>query len=245
MKRLIASFFAVVFMWCVPAFAGIFSITGGAPPINKTIIPVIPEFKKEAPDALVTIVKAGPKKGLEDLLAGRADVLVVIMGKEQLESFAHKEGIKMDSSDLVFAEIASDKIYLAVHPTNPVKLLTPEQINRIFSGSISNWKEVGGNDQEIIIAWSEFLKGVNDLVKAKYKIKKLTELMVMPTADGVAEAVSSNPEAIGIVGEASMKKVKVKGLEPPMEVKIYFITKGEPTKEAQSLIGLAKKNQQK
>jgi phosphate transport system substrate-binding protein len=83
--------------------------------------------------------------GLDDLIAGRADVamlsspLTAVAGK-----INQKQPGAVDMSALNEFKIGETRVVFIVHPSNPVKSLTPPQLKEILAGNITNWKEVGG-----------------------------------------------------------------------------------------------------
>ena len=119
--------------------------------------------------------------------------------------------------------IAKDGIAVIVNKDNPVADLTLENIAKIYTGEITNWKDIGGNDAEIVLIGREANSGTRDgfesVVGVEDKCKYRQEL----TATGdVISAVSGNPNAIGYASVASVKDT-VKAL------KVEEITPNEST----------------
>ena len=102
--------------------------------------------------------------------------------------------------------LAYDGIAIIVNPENPVNDLTLDQIAKLYIGEITNWKDVGGNDAEVVLIGREAASGTRDgfesITGTKYKCQYRQELT--STGD-VITAVSQNPDAIGYASLASIK----------------------------------------
>jgi phosphate-binding protein len=103
-------------------------------------------FMKKNTDFSVTVVGGGSGVGISSLMDGTTDIA---MSSRPLKM---DEKLKMENKSIVPVEtiIAYDALAVVVHPSNPVSKLTREQITDIFTGKITNWKEVGGKDLKII-----------------------------------------------------------------------------------------------
>ena len=94
------------------------------------------------------------------------------------------------------------------HPSNPVSRLTIDQLSDIFTGKIKNWKEVGGNNLQIVILSREINSGTHvyfkEHVLRKGDEKSVEEFspaaLLMSSSQAIAEEVSQNPNAIGYYG---------------------------------------------
>ena len=140
----------------------------------------------------VTVEKSGTGSGdaSKAVLAGTA--LIGDLSREL------KDSENPDQFEVV--QIATDGIAIAVHKDNPVSDLTQEQIAKIFTGEITNWSEVGGQDQAITVLGRE----------AKYAAE-------LTSTGEVLNRVASDPAAVGYISLASVspsiKAVKVDGVE--------------------------------
>jgi phosphate transport system substrate-binding protein len=139
-----------------------------------------------------------------------------------------------------------------VHPRNPVKDLTIEQLSLIYQGKITNWKEVGGKDLTIIVVSRDTSSGTYE----SWEKKVLSGAKVTPKAQlqasngAVVQAVSKNKYAIGYIGlgylNKSLKGLKVNGVqasaktalsgEYPVARPLFMFTDGAPTGEAANFI---------
>jgi phosphate transport system substrate-binding protein len=141
--------------------------------------------------------------------------------------------------------IANDAISPIVNPSNPVTNLTTDQLQQIYTGAITSWSQVGGDDKSILVvsrdsssgtygSWNDLaLKGADVMAGAVY---------TSSNAD-VANEVASNPNAIGYVGlgylNSSVKAVTVNGVAAtvataldrtfPIARPLFMVTNGFPT----------------
>ncbi|RCX17540.1 phosphate ABC transporter substrate-binding protein (PhoT family) [Anaerobacterium chartisolvens] len=148
--------------------------------------------------------------------------------------------------------IALDGIAVAVNPSNAVQDLTKDQLIKIFTGEIVNWKEVGGADKEILIVSREAGSGTRgafeEILKIEDKVK--SDALVAEGTGAVMANVASKDNAIGYISLGSMDKtvkgLKIDGVEPTVEnikAKTYIIarpflmlTKGDLKPEVKAFI---------
>lgn len=119
--------------------------------------------------------------------------------------------------------VAWDGIAVIVHPSNGVNNLTKQQIKDIYTGKISNWRDVGGQRGPIVVVSRDSASGTfeafNELALDKEKVKP--EALLNASNNAVAQTVSSTPAAIGYVGLAylteAVKAIQVEGVMPSKE----------------------------
>jgi phosphate transport system substrate-binding protein len=120
-------------------------------------------------------------------------------------------------------EIARDAIGVIVNPANPVQQLTLQQISDIYSGKITNWKDVGGDDRPIVLLSREsnsgthvfFLEQVVRLGNSKDKTLFSQDTLLLPSSEGIMAEVRQNPNAIGYDGLGYITPdVKTLGIAP-------------------------------
>ena len=118
--------------------------------------------------------------------------------------------------------LAYDGIAIIVNPANPVEDLTMEQIAAIYTGEITNWKEVGGNDAPIVLIGREAGSGTRDGFETITGTAEKCQYRQELTSTGdVITTVAVNPDAIGYASLASVKNtvkaVSVAGVVPSEE----------------------------
>ena len=129
------------------------------------------------------------------------------------EAFKEKEGIDVTynptgsgSGIQAVSEGALDGIAMIVNPENPVSDLTVEQIADIYTGKITNWSEVGGNDAAIVLIGREAGSGTRDGFESITGTKDACQYRQELTSTGdVITTVSQNPDAIGYASLAALK----------------------------------------
>ena len=104
--------------------------------------------------------------------------------------------------------VARDAIAVVVHPSNPVDQLTLQQISDIYTGKITNWSQVGGEDRPIVLLSREsnsgtyvyFLENVVRLGDKESDLLFSPDTLLMPSSEGISTEVRQNPNAIGYDG---------------------------------------------
>ena len=170
--------------------------TDGSTSMEKVIGALGEAFTADNGAVKFTYNPTGSGSGITAVKEGRCDI--------GLSSRALKDSEKADG--LTETVLAYDGIAIIVHPDNAVSDLTLEQIGKIYTGEITNWKDVGGADGEIVLIGREANSGTRDgfesITDTKDKCKYRQELT--STGD-VITTVSQNPNAIGYASLASVK----------------------------------------
>lgn len=169
-------------------------------------------FELENEDIRFTFNPTGSTTGIQSVLQERADIG---LSSRELTEEEKQEGV--ESTVLAF-----DGIALIVNLDNPVSSLTRQQICDIFSGKITSWKEVGGQDQEIVLIGREAGSGTRDGFEQALSLKNSCPYRQELTSSGdIRNAVLSNPSAIGYISLASLKDdvraLAVDGVSPSAE----------------------------
>ena len=181
--------------------------TDGSTSMEKVIGALGESFMEANSGTTFTYNPTGSGSGIQAVSEGRCDI--------GLSSRALKDDEK--ASGLKETTLALDGIAIIVNPQNPVKDLTLEQIAKIYTGEITNWKDVGGNDAEIVLIGREAGSGTRDesITDTKDACQYRQELT--STGD-VITTVSQNPNAIGYASLAaikdSVKALTVNGVAP-------------------------------
>ena len=223
------------------AFADEVKVAGGGAAINTVFKPVAPYFEKATGIYLVS-TQSTPKDGLVSLLNGSADAATAAVPLQSMIRGAEKDGLKVDPAALQQLEIATGKTVVLVHPSNPVTKLSKDALKGIFTGKITNWKQVGGPDRDIMVVWGKKSPGQNALFTKVILDGEAVVKEVLDTTDyfGIKQNVGSNPEAIGIdplgVADATVKVVE----SPEVTSPIIIVTKGAPSANVKKLIDFIK-----
>ena len=210
MKKIISLFVAAVLM-CT-AMVGCSKSesvsTDGSTSMSKVIESLSEAFGEET-GIEVTYNATGSGAGIEAVLAGRCDIGLSSRDLKEEEKENGLEG----------TILAYDGIAIIVHPDNPVADLSIETIAKIYTGEITNWKDVSGNDGEIVLIGREANSGTRDGFESITDTEDKCKYRQECTSTGdVITAVSSNPNAIGYASLASVKDsvkaVSVDGVTP-------------------------------
>jgi phosphate transport system substrate-binding protein len=210
-------------------------------------------YQSDYPDVRISVTGGGSGTGIAALINGTVDIANASrqIKKEEIEE-AQANGI-----DPVEFVIARDAIAVIVNPENPVNELTLQQISDIYSGKISNWSEVGGDDRPIVRLSREtnsgthvyFLETVLRLGEKENKTFFSANTLLLPSSEGIISEVRQNPNALGYDGLGyvphDLKKIAIakeaggKYVLPSVETvnnatypiarDLYMYTAGEPT----------------
>lgn len=113
------------------------------------------EYMKQNPNEIISVTSSGTDRGIKAIIDGTAQIAMASSDiNSDLSRRAEEKGIK-----LVRTIIAYDAIVPIVNPKNPVSNLTVEKLREIYTGDISNWKAVGGNNSEIKLTTRDFKSG--------------------------------------------------------------------------------------
>lgn len=183
--------------------------TDGSTSMEKVIGALGESFMEANSGTTFTYNPTGSGSGIQAVSEGRCDI--------GLSSRALKDDEK--ASGLKETIVALDGIAIIVNPQNPVKDLSLEQIAKIYTGEITNWKDVGGEDAEIVRIGREAGSGTRDGFESITETKDACQYRQELTSTGdVITTVSQNPNAIGYASLAaikdSVKALIVNGVAP-------------------------------
>lgn len=152
----------------------------------------------------VSVVGGGTGVGITALLEGTTDIAMASRDLKTEEALKFKEAKK----EIVKTLIAYDALTVIVHPGNKVSQLTREQIEKIYTGEIKNWKEVGGEDLKIVAYSRESSSGTYEYFKEEVLDDKnyAADILSMPATGAIVQSVSQTKGAIGYIGLAYESK---------------------------------------
>ena len=214
--------------------------TDGSTSMEKVIGFLSEAYMEDNSNVKVTYNPTGSGAGIQAVSEGRCDI--------GLSSRDLKED---EAKTLDSTVIAIDGIAVIVNNANPVTDLNIEQIAKIYTGEITNWKDAGGDDKPIVLIGREAASGTRDGFESITDTKENCKYNQELTSTGdVIQTVSSNPNAIGYASLAavkdSIKVLSVEGVKPSTKT----IQSGEykiqrdfvlVTKKDKALTGEAKK----
>lgn len=210
------------------------------------------EYMKKQPGSFIAVTGGGSGTGFAALINGTCDIAVSSREIKPKEiELAQKKGVTPKEF-----KVALDGLAVAVNRQNPVSQLTTDQLAGIFTGKITNWKEVGGADSRIVLLSREVNSGTHVYFKehvlrkndAASKEEFSPDALLLPSSQAIADEIVQNPAAIGYYGmgylndtqkavavapNASSEYVQpavenVKSGRYPISRPLYVYTHGEP-----------------
>lgn len=197
-------------------------------------------FMAKNPDVTVDVQLGGSSVGVQDAQSGKSDI-----GNVSRE-------LKAEETGLTENKMAIDGIAIVVNPANKATEITKENLAKVYKGEINNWKDLGGDDQPIVVIGREAASGTRgafeELLDVKDACKYAQELN---ETGAVKTAVSATPAAIGYVSlealDDTVVALKVDGAEAteeaikagnyPLSRPFLMVTKeGELRPEVQAFI---------
>ena len=162
------------------------------------------EFMAKHPEASIAVTGGGSGTGIAALINGTCDIAEASreMKRQELD-LAKKNG-----HDVREYKVAVDALAVVVHPSNPVKQLSVEQLSGIFTGKIVNWNEVGGKDKKILTLSRERNSGTH-VYFLEHVVRKGNEkgpeqfapaVLMLPSSQAIIEEVAQSESAIGYIG---------------------------------------------
>jgi phosphate transport system substrate-binding protein len=212
-------------------------VGGGGAAIATVFAPLKMDYEKASGD-LLTILQSTPVKGLIALEKGEVDVATAAVHLESMVAGAAREGVKIDPASLQQAEVAKNRVVVFVHKSNATKRLSKGQLKKIFTGKIVNWKELGGNDEQIMVVWGTATPGQNALFSkeildnesvAPNAIKATDYLSIRETIKATQGAIGIDPEGMTV---ATVNVVDIPIVTSP----IIVVTKGKPSAKVEKLL---------
>ena len=222
--------------------AGAVKISGGTAhiPVMKAAADAVMQA-----NAKIQISIAGGGSGVGIKQVGEGLVDIGNSGRKPTDEEIRKYG-------LVLHQWAIDGVAVVVHPQNPVKALTAEQLKAIYAGRLANWKDLGGPDKAINIYTRDEASGTREVFWEKALAKgEISAKALFAASNGAMKtAVAQDPYAIGYVSvghiDAGVAPVALDGVTPSIEtVKagtykvargLYSNTKGAPQGLTRKLI---------
>lgn len=197
-----------------------FTVVSGIATAQKIVIKgsdtVLPLAQKEAEDFMksnksqsVTVVGGGSGVGFAALIDGSTNIAMAS------RSIKMDERLKLQDAGRAYKEvkISFDALAVVINQGNKVSQLTREQLEDIYTGKITNWKQVGGDDMKIVVYSRETSSGTYEFFKEHVMNRKnySSSVLNMPATGAIIQSVSQTKGAIGYVGLAYLDK-EVKAL---------------------------------
>ena len=263
MKKTIITLWSIVFGCCLalPLLAdeNMIQIKGSDTMVN--LVQAWAEAKMEKnPDEYIAVTGGGSGTGISSLLNRSCTVAMSSRNiKDKEIALAEKKGIHPFE-----IKIALDGLAVIVNPSNPVTNLTLDQLSQIFTGKITNWKDVGGKDAKIVILSREVNSGTHVYFKEHVLRRNdpnsteefAADALLLTSSQAIADEIAQNTDAIGYYGMGYLSEQQkaihiapdpqsqfmaptidnvVSGLYP-ISRPLFFYTDGEPSEALKNFI---------
>lgn len=162
------------------------------------------KYMEKNPDEFVAVTGGGSGTGFSSLISGTCDIAMASRNiKEKEVALARQRGVEPYE-----IKVALDGLAVVVNPSNPVDKLTIDQLAGIFAGRISDWKELSGRNEKIVILSREVNSGTH--VYFKEHVLRNNDpasneefspgALMLSSSQAIADEVAGNPAAIGYYG---------------------------------------------
>ena len=181
----------------------------GSTSMEKLCEAMSESFMEAYPDVTVTVEYTGSGAGLESLASGSVDIG---------NSSRHLKDEEV-AGGAVENVVAIDGIAVIVDPANSVSDIPADKLAAIYKGEITNWSELGGNDEAIVVIGRESGSGTRDAFEELLEVKDACKYaQELDSTGGVKAKVAATPGAIGYVSldvvDESIKAVSIDSVEP-------------------------------
>ena len=185
----------------------------GSTSVGPLMEKIAEKYEEENSDVSIEINQTGSSAGIKDAMDGISDIG---LSSRDLKG---EEASKVQSTVLAY-----DGVAVITNTSNPIKELTIEQIRDIFTGKITNWNQIGGNDSPIVVVSRETGSGTRTAFEegVGYSEEELVKTATISKGNGdVKTTVSTNENAIGFVSfeylDDAISAINVNGIKPTAE----------------------------
>lgn len=202
-------------------------------------------FKEVIKDEIkvdLLITPSSSVRAMMDLDRGKVDVVTADESLDSILAQLVTKGYPVTSGDFQVQGLGTKSILVYLNKANEVSELSQRQLSDIFTGKITNWKQVGGHDGEIVVVWGDDPPELNRLFQ-KYVISdKPVVKTALWAADEkeVIERIVRTPGAIGIASHVYQSGRTRSPRTPFVSSKAIAITKGAPSSELQQVLEMIK-----
>jgi phosphate transport system substrate-binding protein len=248
MRKLIYSAMALI-LTVAPLFAASKTLVLEG---STTVLPIAQSaaesFMDANADAKITVRGGGSGVGITSFIEGTCDIADAsrAMKPEELQKAAAK------GKDAKANVIAMDGICVIVNTENSITALTKKQVQDIYTGAVSNWSEVGGKDEKIVVLSRDSASGTFEafgaLALGGQKVR--ADALMQASNQAIASTVTRTPGAIGYVGlgyaSEGVKTVTIEGVNAskatvlsgkyPYSRALYMYTNGKPQGDVKKFI---------
>ncbi len=156
-------------------------------------------FMAQHPQVTIAVTGGGSGTGIAALIGGTCDLAAssrAMSDKERAQAAAQGHTVRE-------WKVALDGLAVAVHPANPVKRLTLQQLADLFTGRIRTWSAVNGSARAVVLLSREVNSGTHVYFKEHVLgpgKEFAPEALLMPSSQAIADEIATNPDAVGYYG---------------------------------------------
>ncbi|WP_455277632.1 phosphate ABC transporter substrate-binding protein [[Eubacterium] cellulosolvens] len=220
---------------------------------STTVLPLNQEWARllmeQYPDLRISVSGGGSGHGVKSVGSDEIDIGAASRDVKQKEFDQYPE-IKP-------VRVAKDSIAIVVHPNNPISEISMEDIAKIYAGEITNFKQIGGPDMDIVVYTREEGSGTRgsfeEIVLDKYDVEILGEAITKPSNGEVRASIAGNEAGFAYLSmgylDNTIKGLAIDGVDPtvanvksgdyPVVRNLYLITNGEPSELEKLFIDFA------
>lgn len=222
----------------------------GSSTVAPLMTAIAERYQITHPDVVIEVQTGGSNKGVEDVRTGANDIGMA------------SRALKPEEQDLTAFTVAQDGIALVVHQSNRIQTITPQQAVDIYTGNLSNWKTLGGDDSSITVLNKTANHATLELFAKHFKLEPESIVADRLVGDNteMIETILENPSAIGyvsigaaeykIVNGIPLKMMSLEGVPAtvqsvskgifPLSRPLNLITKEEPAGVKKEFIDFAR-----
>ncbi len=211
-------------------------------------------YMKEYPGLTIQVTGGGSGVGIAALINGGTDICEASRPMKAVE----KEQVRgRQGKDVQEIPVALDGLAVYVSESNPIQSFTEAQLKGIYTGKITNWRELGGKDGRIVAYGRENSSGTYQFLKEHVLNNEdfAREVQTLPGTGAIVNAVSKDPASIGYGGIAYASGIRVvpvrkddkseavipslatvKSGQYPLSRNLFFYTAGAPTGDAKAFV---------
>lgn len=188
----------------------------------------------------ITILPSSTTRGLLDLAQGRADIAMLAEPLETAaESINKKEAGSIDVGDLASKHVGNAYVQFIINPANPLQVLPKAQLADLFSGSVKNWSEVKGSNQQVILV-GEPTSTPHRLIAEALGIAYSPDLRIVQNTNQTAMIVAQAPGALSYISTAhdlpERGKLKVVDSDVKLPLRLFLAYRKDAPEQVKKVV---------
>jgi phosphate transport system substrate-binding protein len=206
-------------------------VSGEDAAISGFVLPAKESFEEENSGVKISIIQTKPGTELVDLDRGVVDVVVSVQSLNYLLNAAAEEKVVIDPTKLEVVEVGKNDTVIFLNMKNSIKKLTRKQLKGIFSGKITNWKQLNGANRGIIVYLNSASEMENELfIKDIVGNEPIaSKQFYAQSFEEVRKLVMDTPGAIGIAPSGYIAGGVNVPKSPRASSPVIVVTKGKPS----------------